>query len=62
MKLTLHIIVVELEYILRSDACGMPKENIEVEIENDEYLVLKGNREYTNEESTTTNLRAEVDY
>jgi HSP20 family protein len=49
----------ETEYILRSDACGIPKENIDVEIENDEYLILKGNREHTSEESTTTMHRVE---
>jgi HSP20 family molecular chaperone IbpA len=49
----------ETEYILRSDACGMPKENIDVEIENDEYLILKGNREYTSEDATATTHRAE---
>lgn len=47
------------EYVLNSDACGIPRDQLDVFIENNEYLVIKGNRDEVKEDISGTAHRAE---
>eukprot|EP01084_Bolivina_argentea_P168391 292037_1 len=49
----------EKEFVIKSDICGVPKRDIDINIENDEYLVIKGERSCEKEEIDDTYHRTE---